>query len=378
MAYVVKDSRGRSPYWIACYADSSGRRLKKSTKLTNKKDALNVALAWEHGEHLARKGAFSETRLREILEETLARVIGGPVEHYTAEAWLNWWQEKNAKRWSKATAERYRQVARDFVSSLGDRANLPIEHIRDADVLRYRDAAIADGVSNKTANLAVKIVSMAFNDALRHQKIKFNPCIGLGGLDETQADREPFSEDEIKRLRQCASGDWPLAILFAARTGARLGDVANMRWSAIDWNKRLISFTPQKTRRKKKALVIPLAGDLEKELLQRAGVGDAPIFPTLAGRKTGGAHALSAEFKAIMLQAGIRGKIIQHNKNGRRNETKGFHSLRHSFNSALANAGVSREVRQVLTGHASERMNEIYTHRELETLRSAVAVLPGL
>jgi integrase len=66
------------------------------------------------------------------------------------------------------------------------------------------------------------------------------------------------------------------------------------------------------------------------------------------------AHGLSAEFKEIMLKAEARGQIVQHNEKGRRNETKGFHSLRHSFNSALANKGVPLEVRKVLAGHASE------------------------
>src|SRR5262249_21739996 len=129
MASVVKDSRDRSPFWIACYTDSIGRRLKKSTKLTSKKDALEVAHTLEHGAHLARKGAFTESRLRELLEQTLERVIGGSVEHYTAQTWLDWWQEKNSKKWSVATAERYKQVSRDFIKSLGSRANLPIEHI---------------------------------------------------------------------------------------------------------------------------------------------------------------------------------------------------------------------------------------------------------
>jgi hypothetical protein len=61
----------RSPYWIACYTDWTGRRLKKSTKLTNKKNALDVALALEYGEEQARKGAFTEARLRALLEQTL-------------------------------------------------------------------------------------------------------------------------------------------------------------------------------------------------------------------------------------------------------------------------------------------------------------------
>jgi integrase len=52
--------------------------------------------------------------------------------------------------------------------------------------------------------------------------------------------------------------------------------------------------------------------------------------------------------------------------------------LRHSFNSALANLGVSQEIRQKLTGHTSAEMNAIYTHHELAPLRAAVEMLPAL
>jgi integrase len=375
MATVVKDVRGRSPYWIAQFKSADGRWLKKSTKLTNKKKALDVALALEHGEHLARSGAFSEARLRDLLEQTLARVTGAPVQHYTVETWLGWWHERKEKA-RPASAERYGQVVRDFVKSLGPRAQLPLEHIADKDILAFRNGETKRGLSNKTANLAVKIISMAFNDALRQGKIKFNPCLGLDALDEESAEREPFTSDEIAKLLGPATGDWRRAITFAYFTGARLGDIAGMCWSAIDLDKHLVTFTPKKTRRGKKILLIPLHPDLEKELLKSPGIGKAPLFPSLVGRKSGGRHGLSAEFAAIMRQAGVRGEIVRHTATGRKNTTKSFHSLRHSFNSALANAGVTREVRQVLTGHASERMNELYTHRELETVQSAIGLIP--
>jgi integrase len=267
---------------------------------------------------------------------------------------------------------------RDFISFLGSRAQLPLEHIGVNDILAFRNAETKRGVSNKTANLAVKLVSMAFNDALRQGKIKFNPCIGLDALEEDSAEREPFTSEEIKQLLRAATGDWKAAILFAYYTGARLGDVANMQWSAIDLDKRLISFTPKKTKRGKKILRIPLHPDLEKELLKTPGVGNAPLFPSLAGRRSGSTHGLSAEFKTIMQKAGVHGQIIRHTAKGRGNTTKSFHSLRHSFNSALANAGIGRELRQVLTGHASEKMNELYTHREMQPLRDAVSALPRI
>ena len=39
---------------------------------------------------------------------------------------------------------------------------------------------------------------------------------------------------------------------------------------------------------------------------------------------------------------------------------------------------MSQEIRQKLTGHASASMNEIYTHRDLDPLRKAVALLPKI
>jgi hypothetical protein len=52
--------------------------------------------------------------------------------------------------------------------------------------------------------------------------------------------------------------------------------------------------------------------------------------------------------------------------------------LRHSFNSALANAGISQEVRMKLTGHSTASINTQYTHHELAPLRSAIERLPSV
>jgi integrase len=79
-----------------------------------------------------------------------------------------------------------------------------------------------------------------------------------------------------------------------------------------------------------------------------------------------------------MARAGVEGKITQHTPGGRKNSSLSFHSLRHSFNSAMANAGVSVEIRQKLTGHSSAEMNAQYTHHELEPLRAAVALIPAV
>ena len=80
-----------------------------------------------------------------------------------------------------------------------------------------------------------------------------------------------------------------------------------------------------------------------------------------------------------MKKAKIKPKVVEaKGKNGRKRSSPSFHSLRHSFNSAMANAGVSQEIRQRLTGHASKAINDRYTHAELETLRKTVDAVPVL
>jgi integrase len=76
-----------------------------------------------------------------------------------------------------------------------------------------------------------------------------------------------------------------------------------------------------------------------------------------------------------VIKAGIDPKTVQ-GKGIRMFSKRSFHSLRHSFNSALANAGVPEEVRMKLTGHATSVMNSQYTHLQTKTLKDAVTKMP--
>lgn len=63
---------------------------------------------------------------------------------------------------------------------------------------------------------------------------------------------------------------------------------------------------------------------------------------------------------------------------GRKVTLLSFHSFRHTFNSMLANAGVSQELRQMMTGHSSAQINDKYTHLKMASLSDAVSKLPKL
>jgi integrase len=82
-----------------------------------------------------------------------------------------------------------------------------------------------------------------------------------------------------------------------------------------------------------------------------------------------------------MAQARIEQRVIRErgeDGSGRSVNALTFHSLRHSFSSLLANAGIAEETRMALTGHTTRQIQQHYTHRDLALLRDAVAVLPRI
>ena len=126
----------------------------------------------------------------------------------------------------------------------------------------------------------------------------------------------------------------------------------------MDPVKKVIRYTQQKTG---KEVVVPIHYDLFERLCWlNEFVQEDPLCGELSGRGLGGAHGLSEGFKRVMKKAGIDQGVVQ-GKGHQRFSKLTFHSLRHSFNSTFADAGVNPEVRCKLTGHSSFAMNDRYT-----------------
>ena len=100
------------------------------------------------------------------------------------------------------------------------------------------------------------------------------------------------------------------------------------------------------------------------------------MFPTLSECS---ASPLSKQFGELMERAKIEHTTIREKSGaGRSVSALSFHSLRHSFSSILANAGVSEELRMTIVGHSSRVMHQKYSHHELQRMRDAISVLPTL
>ena len=376
-AFVVRDARKRSPFWYAVYRDATGRRLKKSTKLTAKSKALEVARTLERASSEARSRSLTESRVRDLLSEVLQSINGEGLHVFTLEAWFDHFVKGKQKSSAAATGKRHAQMMREFVEFLGPRAKLGVAAITSRDIAAFRDARESLGFAPSTLNVGLQAISAAFNAALKQGHVSVNPCLAVEPLRDKPQRKAVFTPEQVSALVKTAKGDWKGLVLVAFYIGARLGDCANLRWRNVDLVSEIktIRFQPGKGGREVVTVIHPA---LEDYLLSLSAPksDDAFLFPSLAQRKI---NVLSQEFRRLMLRARIEQHIIrERTKQGRSVNALSFHSLRHSFSSLLANAGVREELRMALTGHKTRDMHQQYTHHELQGLRDAVAVLPRI
>jgi len=341
---------------------------------------MGIALEFQRAEKLAGAGLLTEAQARDVLDGILKRSgTGEALRGFSIEKWFKEWFDGKEARRSDATGARYGQIVKEFLEHLGSRAKRPLNALITRDVQGFLSKRSKAGCSPTTVQLDGKIIRAALNQARKEGLVSVNVADAAELPERQSVERGTFTAAEVKMLVDAAEPEWKTLILLGYYTGARLGDCCNMPWDAVDLTAGTLTYRQAKAGKSAKAVTVPLHPDLSAHLEKLASSDKAETFisPHMAGLKPGGRHGLSEGFKRIVTKAGLSLDTVQ-GGGTRKISKRTFHALRHSFNSALANAGVSQELRMKLTGHKTAAINTGYTHHELETLRGAVAKLPTL
>jgi integrase len=393
MASIHKDQRGKSPFFYCAFTLPNGKRCFKSTKLKDRNAAMEFCLRMEGASRKAAARNFSEEQARKILNEI--RELSGDsairVESL-ADYSADWLRSKEVTT-SKATFIRYAGFVNDFLAHVGkQRAGASVEAVTPQDVKAFRDLHVKEGKSETTANLALKTLRSLFNEARRESLIATNPAEAVKTFDVEKEARDVFTHEQLCALVAKASPEWKTSILLAYYSGLRLRDAVSLSWENVNFELRQIRYFPRKSNRgqarrpdwKKHVtgqLEVPLMPEVEAHLLSLPSSDDpaAKLCPTLAAKSTGGNCGLSRMFQRVMAAAGIHSdRGVEKKGKGRQFKTLGFHSLRHTFVSELANADLPADVRRQISGHSDEKIHERYTHLGLDTKRRALAHLRPL
>jgi integrase len=380
------------PYWFCAFSiwnpeTLRSRRVFRSTKTRDKKQALEVCRAWHKAALKARNGKLSVDAAREVIAQGVSDVFtAANVESLPSasiKAWCETWLQAKAIEAGESTHARYRRVVELFTDFLGEaKSKRDLSTLQASDIARFRDREAKDR-SRATANLNVKVLRVCLGEAVRQGLLTVNPGGRVKLLKSTEeSKRRAFTLSEIKRiLRACGDhAEWRGLVLFGLYLGQRLGDLAKLTWRAVNLEAGEIAFTTRKTGRR---IVLPLVQPLSDYLasLPASDNPNAYIFPRAASAKR--TASLSNQFRDILSDAGLV-EPRTHKATGKgRSQARelseiSFHSLRHSAVTMLKASGLSDFVAREIVGHDSAAVSRQYTHLSTDDLRNAMQRLPDV
>ena len=371
----------KSPFWIACFTDANGNRTTRSTKTRDRKLALKMAVEWEGVAKRVVAGEMTEARARTVINSIMEHAGQEPVTFYKTEDWLNEWLADKRRSSEPTTVQKYEPVVQRFLEHLGPKAQKGLASLTPAHIRSFRDLLQSEGRAASTVNQIIsKIISAPLAKAVTLGYAQMNPCKAVDRLKEEKTEAGTFTLEQVSALVAAApTAEWGGFILAAFYTGQRLRDLADLTWGNVDLVKRMIFLNQNKS---DAGVAIPLHADLLDYLLSEPAVDDskAPVFPSLRGRAGSGRSGLSEAFKRIMVKADIpiEKRLESAGGVGRGRNKLSFHSFRHSLNSAMANAGVTQEIRQKLLGHRDADTHKLYTHHDFPALQAAIDAVPSL
>lgn len=209
--------------------------------------------------------------------------------------------------------------------------------------------------------------------------------------------------------------EWHTLFLIGIYTGLRLGDCCTLEWANVNLERKVIQVIPQKTRKHAHGhpVTIPIHPMLEAALRsafsgnQGSGIRDEKmgcgregtrdpttpstiphhpflilhpsqcVLPTLSEWYKKTKWRVSEGLKRIFAAANITTSVRIEGRRYKAPEAT-FHSLRHTFVSLAANAGVPLTIIQSIVGHESTAMTRHYYHESEAALQTAIAALPDL
>jgi integrase len=246
-----------------------------------------------------------------------------------------------------------------------------IGHLNLKDILpemldEYRDTLLKEPThqGKKRANATVRhyltSLSCVFLATVKKWHwIKINPLRDVEYPSISNTRKEALTPEECRQLlKACQQGRNPYLyamVTLAIFTGMRKGEISNLRWENIDFDKNLIHLKETKNGLPHNVPMIPFISRTLKNLFERERVEDLTyeIFPRLNTRPID----IRTAFKFALKRAGLNKPGIV------------FHTLRHTCQTLLAISGASQRESMDLLNHKDVRSSHRYTHNPIDHLR---------
>jgi integrase len=265
---------------------------------------------------------------KRIRIERASHTLGGLVDKYLT-------QQRSQLRPGS-----YRQVARHLERLAAPLHALPADAI-DRQAIAARLHSIEQNSGAVTANRVRSTLSAMFTWGMREGLVLANPVINTNKREERPRERV-LTDAELRLIWQALSDNqYSTIIRLLMLTGQRLNEIAALRWSEVDFERGLISFSGQRTKNGRPHEV-PISKTVRSLLAAQArSDGRDFVFGEGAGPFSGQSHRKAA----LDQQMARAGKPLA--------AAWTHHDLRRSFVTGCAEIGIQPHVIEAVINHVS-------------------------
>src|SRR5215471_514257 len=182
---VGKHQPGR-PYWFCAFSifdpqTNRSKRVFRSTKTSDRKQALEICRAWQKAAWRARNGKLSVDAAREVIAQGVADVFTHTnvesLPSASVKSWCETWTDAKAIETEESTHARYKRVIERFPGFLGEaKSKRDLSTLQTSDIARFRDRETKH-LSRSTANLNVQVLRMCLGEAVRQGLLTVNQAV---------------------------------------------------------------------------------------------------------------------------------------------------------------------------------------------------------
>jgi integrase len=325
-----------------------GRYKQKSTGIKMKRvRKRNGCVIYPQEAHLIRDKIERSIALRKfhIIQKKQSVVLSGLVDKFI---------HGRGRARSNATQYHYKHALRKFSELIGD---VDVSLITEATMLDFRELSIQE-YGDQNTSIWIRALSPIFNWAVSQGYMEQNPVTKSVRFKPAPVRKKKFSNEESERLFQYlrkSNPDLYYLCSFLLRTGLRVMDALELKWSDIDFEAGVIYFEDHKSRRADEEF--PITPGLHTLLKSMPREYEPRVF---RWKTTSTVNRVYSR---------IRRKLKLH-------EDLTMHALKRTYATMLSEAGVPVSAARILAHHKDYKTTlTYYTDHEREYLRKQASLI---